>query len=270
MRAVCLLVVLCVFPQMSSAESLRTRIVLASYRLEHPVTSGTGFLLQRPDPEDETKQQYLLVTTSHAFEGMKSERTTLVLRKQDGEGRWQAVPTEILIRDEGKPLWHQHPNEDVAVLPLELPEGVTANALELNTLASEEEWNSNTPEPGSLIRCVGFPHASIFKPNEIGFPNTRIGCIADYPLTPIEEHPRFLVDFNVFEGDSGGAIYSEDFETGPKIIALVHGQHFIDERYKMIYTEGMIRKRLGLAIVVNSTVILETIEGLDEPTQSQD
>lgn len=264
MRAVCLLLILFVLPDCSFAESLRTQIVLATYRLEHPQTSGTCFLLQCPDPADETKEQYLLVTAAHAFEGMKSERAKLILRKQDEGGAWQAVPTEIVIREGQKPLWHQHPKEDIAILPIQLPEGVTPHALPLDTLATKEEWNSQTPEPGSLVRCVGFPHAPIFKPNAAGFPNTRIGCIADYPLAPIEQHPTFLVDFNVFEGDSGGAIYSEEFENGPKIIALVHGQHFIDERFKLIYTEGMIRKRLGLAIVVNSTVILETIEGLDE------
>jgi hypothetical protein len=262
MRVTCLLLALVVFPQLSFAESLRTKMVLASYRIQHAKTTGTCFLLQRPDPDDETRQQLLLVTAAHAFTGMTGERTTLILRKQDEAGTWQAVPTEIAIREGDIPLWHQHPKEDVAVLAVKLPEGVTANPLSLDVLATKEEWNANTPEPGAFIRCVGFPHASIFKPSAVGFPNTRLGCIAEFPLVPIENHPKFLVDFNIFEGDSGGAIYCEEFESGPKIIGLVHGQHFIDERFKMIYSEGKIRKRLGLAIVVNSHVILETIEGM--------
>jgi len=31
----------------------------------------------------------------------------------------------------------------------------------------------------------------------------------------------------------------------------------------MVYREGVIRKRLGMAIIVNSQAILETIESLD-------
>jgi len=236
--------------------------VLASYRLEHPKSTGTCFLLHRSDPEDENKDQVLLVTAAHAFAAMDGERVRLVLRKQDEAGHWQAVPTEVKIREGNKPLWHQHPAEDVAVLAIQLPDGIDGHALPVEVLATKEEWNAQPPEPGSLTRSVGFPHGSIFKPSVSGFPQTRIGCIADFPLTPIEEHGKLMVDFNVFEGDSGGAVYSEEFDSGPKIIGLVHGQHFLDERYKMIYREGMFRNQLGLAIIVNSALIRETIDGL--------
>jgi hypothetical protein len=263
MRTICLILVLVVLPDCCFADSLRTKLVLASYRLEHPKITGTCFLLHRADLEDENKQQVLLVTAAHAFAGMDGDRVILVLRKRDEAGQWQAVPTEIVIRKDNKPLWYQHPTEDVAVLAIQLPEGIDGHSLPLKVLATKGEWDARTPEPGSLTRSVGFPHGSIFKPSASGFPVTRIGCIAEYPLTPIEQHNRFMVDFNVFEGDSGGAVYSEEFESGPKIIGLVHGQHFLDERYKMIYSEGMFRNQLGLAIVVNSVVIRETIAGIE-------
>jgi hypothetical protein len=260
MRILCLIVVLFVLPECSFAESLRTKLVLASYRLEHPKTTGTCFLLHRPAPEDENTNQVLLVTAAHVFAVMDGERVTLVLRKQDEAGKWQAVPTEIVIREDNRPLWHQHPKMDVAVLAFPLPDGIDGHSLPLDVLATKEEWNAHPPEPGSLTRSVGFPHGSVFKPSSSGFPTTRIGCIAEFPITPVEEHDQFMVDFNVFEGDSGGAVYSEEFESGPKIIGLVHGQHFLDERYKMIYSEGMFRNQLGLAIIVNSVVIRETID----------
>lgn len=252
-----------------SAETLRTQLVLASYRVEHPKTTGTGFLLHRPDPADNSQTQLLLVTAAHVFAGMEGESATLVLRSQDDAGNWQAAPLKIAIRKGEKPLWHAHPKEDVAVLDLKLPEKVTAKSLPLDVLATAEDWNSHAPEPGSLIRCVGFPHAPIFKPNGIGFPTTRLGCIADYPLVPIEKHAKFIVDFNVFEGNSGGAIYSEEFGEEMKIIGLVHGQHFIDERFKTIYSEGLTRKRLGVAIIESSAVILEVIEGMTEKSEDE-
>ena len=129
MRAVCLMLLIFVLPDRLYAESLRTRIVLASYRLEESKTSGTCFLLHRPDPSDETQQQLLLITAAHTFEKMSSDRATLVLRKQDEAEKWQAAPIEIRIRTGDQPLWHQHPKEDVAVLPVRLPEGITANSL---------------------------------------------------------------------------------------------------------------------------------------------
>lgn len=250
------------FTQSLSAETpgFRAQAVLATYRLEHPKTSGTAFVISRPAKADEGAQELLLVTAAHAFEKMDGDEATLVLRKRKADGTWEAAPTKIRIRQDGKPAWHKHPKQDVAVLPLTSPENETIDSLPLNSLATAGDWKAHSPEPGSLVRCVGFPHAAQFKPSAAGFPLTRLGCIAGFPLQPFERHPTFLIDYNAFEGDSGGLVYAEVFGGFCKIIGLVHGQHFLDERYKLVYQEGKIRKRLGLAIVVNSQAILETID----------
>jgi S1-C subfamily serine protease len=251
------------------AEVTPSQIVLASYRVEHPNTTGTGFVLDRPDPNEPERQQLLLVTAAHVFEGMKGETATLVLREQNEGGKWAAKSEKIRIRKGQKPLWVQHPKEDVAVIFLDFPSEKPIDSLPISVLATAEDWNTHAPEPGSFIRCVGYPHAPIFKPSRAGFATTRLGCIADYPLTPIDDHPKYLVDFNIFEGNSGGPIYSDQLGDEIKIIGLVHGQHFIDERFKNIYSEGMTRKRLGLAIIESSAVILETIEKITPKTVSK-
>ena len=68
----------------------------------------------------------------------------------------------------------------------------------------------------------------------------------------------FLVDYNTFEGDSGGAVVAE-INGKSRIVGLVHGQHLLNERFESAYRQGLIRKRLGFAIVVSSPLILETI-----------
>ena len=250
--------------QCAHAESLMKSVVQATYRLETSQTSGTGFIVRQPDIEIEGDWKLLLVTAAHTFEKMDGDKATFVLRKQDESRSWIAQPTTLQIRKEGKPLWQQHPKQDVAVLLL--PKDINANSVPLAALSDAKDWKKNPPEPGSLVRMVGFPHAAQFKPNKAGFPLTRLGCIASFPLTPVEQHPTFLVDYNTFEGDSGGPVYiehSNDQKTVLKIIGLVHGQHFLDERYETIYQKGHVRKRLGLAIIVNSQFILETIDSFE-------
>ena len=244
---------------------LRTQVTLATYRLEHPKTSGTAFIVHRAVGGDENQRQLLLVTTAHAFEKMDGDKATLVLRKQEANGEWSPAPLELKIRDGDKQLWHRHPKHDVAILPLPKSIPATTASLPLEMLADSEDWQAHPPEPGSLIRCVGFPHAAHFKPSPAGFPLSRLGCIASYPLAPFKKYPTFLVDYNVFEGDSGGPVYWETPGGGPsrlKIIGLVHGQHFLDEKYDLIYQKGQIRKRLGISIIINSQAILETIKNL--------
>jgi hypothetical protein len=250
-----------------AAESpgLPTQIVLATYRLEHPKTSGTAFVLRRANADQQKADDLLLVTAAHAFEQMDGDQAKLVLRKQDSNGDWSAAPIDIAIRREGKPLWQKHPEQDVAVLRLELKDSPPVNSLDMNLLATADDWQVSTPEPGTELRCVGFPHAAQFKPSEAGFPLTRLGAIASYPLVPFKKQPTFLVDYNTFEGDSGGPVYLEMVRDGKpqlKIVGLVHGQHFIEERFKLVYQEGVAKLRLGLAIVVNSRAILETIQAV--------
>jgi len=268
MRLIVLIALLAGTLEFAEAEITPSQIVLASYRIEHPKTTGTGFVIHRPDPHAVEQNQYLLVTAAHVFEGMKDDFATLVLRQQDAQSKWEAKLQKIRIRNKNQPVWIQHPKEDVAILILDLPTNVSLNSLPLSVLATADDWDTHSPEPGSFIRCVGYPHAPIFKPNPVGFATTRLGCLADYPLTPIADHPKYLVDFNIFEGNSGGPIYFRDINDEIKIIGLVHGQHFIDERFKNIYSEGMTRKRLGLAIIENSAVILETIEKVSPPSAS--
>ncbi len=246
------------------AESQRTQVVRATYRLENTRTSGTGFIIGRPGADADDALDLLLVTAAHTFQKMDGPKATIVLRDQDDSGNWTARPTDLMIRKDNKQLWRQHDTHDVAVIPL--PDDVKASSIPLSVLAGADDWNSRSPDPGSLIRSVGFPHANQFKPSPAGFPLTRLGCVASFPLTPFEKHPTFLVDYNTFEGDSGGPVYTEFRDDGRrelKVIGLVHGQHFLNEHYKLVYQEGVIRKRLGMAIIVNSQAILETIEALD-------
>ncbi len=248
----------------AEAPNLRTQIVLATYRLEHPKTSATAFAIRRPDAADQDGGQLLLVTAAHVLEKMEGEKAKLVLRRQDSSGQWEAAPVDVAIRDGDKPLWKKHPKHDVAVLRFPSPQH-TVDSIPLAALANAQDWKAAAVEPGALVRCVGFPHAAQFKPSPAGFPLTRLGCVASYPLTPFEKHATFLVDYNTFEGDSGGPVYlqySHDDHAQVKILGLVHGQHMLDERYELVYQQGLIRKRLGLAIVVNSQAILETIESL--------
>ncbi len=264
MRFLYSIVSLLIFVHHVSADepSIRTQAVLATYRLEHPKTSGTGFIVSRPSSADQEGKELLLVTTAHTFEKMDGNRASIVLRKLGTNGEWMASPTELVIREAEKPLWHKHPKYDVAVMRLTTQKGADPYSVPLTTLANAKDWQGSQLEPGSFIRCIGFPHAAQFKPSKAGFPMTRLGCIASFPLSPFTKHPTFIVDYNVFEGDSGGPVYFAESGGSVKIIGLVQAQHFLDERFKMVYQEGLFRKRLGLAIIVNSQAILATIESL--------
>ncbi|MFO7904168.1 MAG: S1 family peptidase [Planctomycetota bacterium] len=256
-----------------ASDSLRTEVAMGTYRLENSKARGvgTGFVVDRRVSSDEKRKELLLVTAAHVLQKTEGNHVQLILHEQSETDQWVAAPLELKIRQDEKSLWHQHPKLDVAVM--RLPESTKlVDPIPLDKLADGDDWREAPPEPGELVRCVGFPHAAQFKPNQAGFPLTRLGCVASYPLLPFKHHATFLVDCNLFEGDSGGPIYIESRRDGGmrnKIIGLVQGQHFLDERYDLIYQDGHIRKRLGIAIVINSQGIWETIRALPDSGDTQ-
>jgi hypothetical protein len=246
----------------------RTQVVLATYRLTAGTSTASSFVVSRPHPTQVGKPQFLLVTCAHVLEQAPGDEATLVLRaRNDATGDYRRTPQQLTIRQDGKPLWAKHPAHDVAVLELPPLEDDALRAVAFNMLAAEDDWKANAVAPGDIVRCVGFPHAAQFDPSEGGLPLVRLGCLASFPLLPLQKHPTFLVDFNTFEGDSGAPLFVELAGPRPggaqiKILGMVQGQHFIDERYELIYEKGQIRKRLGLAIVINAEAIRETINRL--------
>ena len=238
----------------------RTQVVHATYRIGVGKSTASCWIVSSSDPTDQTQQQLHLVTAAHVLEKMDGNEATLVARTMSGEGKFARTPKTIVLRENGKPLWTKHSERDVAVLTLEMDPDLRSVPLE--ALAAEADWAEQSPEPGDLVRCVGFPHAAHFDPSPAAFPLVRLGCLASYPLQPLPPQATFLVDFNTFEGDSGGPVLLENTRVGRralKIIGLVSAQHFIDEKYDLIYAKGHIRKRLGLSIIVHSQIILDTI-----------
>ena len=173
---VTVLVLSCASPAFADSPGLPTQIVLATFRLEHPKTSGTAFVIRRPHPNGQEGGAQLLVTAAHAFEQMDGDQAKLVLRQQDSNGDWSASPVDIVIRQDGKPLWQKHPEQDVAVLRLDLKDSPELNPLSIDILATEDDWQASSPEPGAEIRCVGFPHACAVqaKCGRVSLDSTRL------------------------------------------------------------------------------------------------
>lgn len=236
----------------------KTLVASAVYRLGGKGSNATGWVVKRTDPKDAEKIQYWLVTADHVFKAMQGDKASLTLRKHDAEkDKWERAPLELKIRDGEKALWTPASELDVCVMRLPDDLDPATDAIPFEWLSSAAEWESLPIEAGQIVRCVGFPHASQFNPSKAGYPMVRLGCIATVTR---EKDPMFLVDFNTFEGDSGGLVYMETAAGDVKVIGLTRAQHFLDERYKMVYGEGMVRQRLGLSICVPAEEIRQLIE----------
>ena len=265
-RWICLTVVAASLePTCMSAAERGQRVTEATFKVTDGQTAATCFLLERPKADGEASQ-ILLVTAAHVLENFKGEEARLILRRPKVDDDIEPVPWPFRIRDGNEPQWKKHPQADVAAMAIAPPPDLKPKTLPIDLLATPETWKQYEFEPGDFIRLVGYPHAMQFEPNPQGYPTTRLGVLAGFPVRPSDKSRLFLIDVNVFEGDSGGPIYwlgDKPADGGPRpmvILGLLHGQHFLNEGFRTVYQTGETRHRLGVGIGIHAVNILETLE----------
>jgi hypothetical protein len=257
-------------PQAARADDFDTQLMEATFKIANERSTATCFLLTRPPPGQPNKLQFVLVTAGHVFENMTGNEATLFLRRQEGDGVYKKLPLQLKIRDQGKSLWTKHPSADIAALIVAPPPTAELPHIPVDLLASDAMLKRYGVHPGDALKCLGFPHR--FEANDAGFPVLSSGPIASYPLRPVRRTKTFLLNFNTFEGDSGGPVYLSEshrlsderrqLESVNLILGLIVGQHNIDEEVKTLYETRKVRHRLGFAIVVHAAFVRETIDRL--------
>jgi S1-C subfamily serine protease len=172
-------------------------------------------------------------------------------------------------------LWVRHPDADVAVMKITLPDFVFRQTKNIPSLSTDQLADDGMMErfeihPGDQLLCLGYPFG--LEANVSGFPILRSGKIASYPLTPAKETKTFLFDFEVFQGNSGGPVYFVD--KGRSYGGKIHGAETIqfvagivtEQKYavQLVKSQKVIFEKLNLAVVVPSYFIKETLALLDK------
>ena len=244
-------------PQVNAA----AQAVEATVRLHGPGGSGTAFVVAVPET-DGKQRQHLLVSAAHTFENITSDHGTAVFRRAvaspAGEtGSWTRVDVSLRLRGDAGPLWTRHPDADVAVLPLVLPDGVTCEPFPLSSLATAADFDARRLTVGDRARVACFPAQTESHP--AGWPVLRTGHLATPTLAPAADLQRFFVDYAHFAGDSGAAVVVET-EQGPLVAGVVVAMQRQTDRITSPYEEKTIHTPLGLAIAVPSTKVWEVVE----------
>ena len=184
-------------------------------------------------------------------------------------------PEPLLIP---KQLWTRHPTADVAAIYLSLPNGIFDDILlpTSSFLATDEDLKRYEMHPGDDLNCLGYPLGQ--ESNSFGFPILRSGKLAPFPLLPTRDTISFLMDFQIFKGNSGGPVYvaqsggtrlidgvarlGVNFQT---IVGLVSEEMIVRQEQQLLYERSEHEYPLKLARVVHASLIRETIDLLEPP-----
>jgi hypothetical protein len=230
---------------------------------------GTCFLVGRPFASEPSRLRYVLVSAAHVFSDMQGEFATLHLRRLVDD-RYERLPLRLKIRNGGAPLWIAHSTADVAILPVALPKEADKVLVSSDFFASDEKIDSLEITIGDELNVLGFPFG--IEANAAGVPVLRSGKIASFPLTPTKATGHFLLDFEVFPGNSGGPVLLEaSMRRGPTgtglghytvLLGVVARERDVQEKLAGIDETTVRKHRLGLAEVVHASFILELLNSI--------
>ncbi|MFT4091232.1 MAG: serine protease [Asticcacaulis sp.] len=190
---------------------LTLTLIEATVQIDQPISEGrrmvgTGFLVSVP--KHDGTPEIVLVTAAHVFEKMPETEVRIGWRIQGDNGGWQYAPTRIPIRNDKGPLWYQNPEQDVAVIPIDVPPEYEDAAIPVDWLADENTFALFNIKPGDEMMTLGYPHG--LSANKVGFPILRAGRVSSYPLGPLDVYPTFLIDLTAIPGNSGGPVFMTD------------------------------------------------------------
>jgi S1-C subfamily serine protease len=230
---------------------------------------GTVFILGQPDPSNPAQAFFILITAAHVLDDIVNDSATLFLRKRTGE-TFSKHPFELRVRDHGKPLWVKHGEVDIAAMRVSLPTNADISILPTTLLAEDASLERFEVHPGDELFVLGYPYG--VESNEAGFPILRSGHIASFPLVPTKTSKTFLLDFEVFEGNSGGPVflYSQSRVYGGgthagsvrMLMGVVSQERSISETVKTLDQVSTKRHKLAIAVCVHASFIRELIEKL--------
>lgn len=229
---------------------LTVALIKATVQIDQPISEakrmvGTGFLISVPKSDGTT--QIVLVTAAHVFEKMPAADVRIGWRVQGAKGNWSYVPSNMTIRSATGPVWYQHPAQDIAVIPVNVPESLRDSAIPASWLADDTTFINERVVAGDEMVTLGYPHG--LSANVAGFPILRAGRLASYPISPSNIYPTFLIDLTAVPGNSGGPVFmTSQGGKGHTFIAGVLIKQVEDDN-----------QRLELGVVTDAIFVRETI-----------
>lgn len=225
----------------------------ATLRISDGAASGTGFLVT---VGEQAGGKCLLVTAAHVFRDMKGEDCSLVFRSADGEGGFVRKEVALGIRKDGKPLWKKHAEMDIAVMAIDLPQGVDCEPFALDQVATVQFAEQGKVRVGQDICIPCFP--AKLESNSAGWPILRRGSIASHPLVPLSRAKTYLVDSSSFGGESGAPVVAS-VDGRALVVGLISAMQRQTDKSTMPFEERTVHTPLGLGIAVQAPFIREVI-----------
>jgi hypothetical protein len=224
------------------------RMMWSTYPLMTPKGMGTGFVVSFRDAEAPGGVTPVVVTSVHVIETVGRGPLDFALRVPDEQGEPEAVAVRYQPRRGRERFYVRHPRQDLAAFALKLPVGFS-DLIPVYSFLDEGSvaGRSATLRAGAEVSFLGFPEV---LPGTVGaFPILRTGRVASYPVGSTNAQGLFVINADVYPGDSGAPVFTKGRGGRPELVGMIIRRIGTDER-----------DFSHLAIAVDALAIRETLQ----------
>ncbi len=224
------------------------RMMWSTYPLATPKGMGTGFVVGCRDARAPGRMTPVVVTSVHVIESVGRGPLAFAVRMPDELGEPEAFAVRYQPRRGRERFYVRHPRQDLAAFALKLPEAA-ADLIPLHSFLDEGSVasRSETLRAGAEVSFLGFPEV---LPGTAGaFPILRTGRVASYPVGSAGAQGLFLINADVYPGDSGAPVFTTGRGGRPELVGMIIRRVGADQRAFS-----------HLAIAVDAQAIRETLQ----------
>lgn len=195
------------------------RMMWSTYPLASRKGMGTGFVVSCRNAETGASVP-VMVTSVHVLSTVGKGPLMVGARVLDELGEPEIAVLQFQPR-KGRGLFYaRHAHQDVAAFALKLPDEF-AELVSLPTFLEEGRIAARPRalRTGTEVSFVGFP--DVLPGTAGGFPILRTGRIASYPPEATAADGLFLVNTDVYPGDSGAPVFAAGAGGRPELIGMI-------------------------------------------------
>jgi hypothetical protein len=253
LKSIKLLALICSLSSCSGKMNISEKMMWSTYPIATQKGSATGFVINHHDAKAPGGKVPVLFTSVHVLNTIGNGPLIIGVRMLDPAGDAQVGLIQITPpKQHGKDCFYvRHPSLDLAAFTLRLPEEFMGIADMPSSLDEKiVAQNRHTLHSGSEVSFLGYPE--VLPGTDGAFPVLRSGRVASYPVGTAQAHGKFIINSDVYPGDSGAPVFLSQAGGRPKLV-------------------GMIIQRVGqkeqsfshLAVAVDANAIIDTLALLE-------
>jgi hypothetical protein len=204
----------------AAPRSATEKMMWSTYPVATLKGEATSFVVRCSAPGKEG--MVTVFTPAHVLETIGRGPLIMGLHRKGHDGGMETVLLMLLPeRKAGAQRFYvRHPTQDLAAFRLQLPEAA-AKVARLDSVLNERVLQSGNGSihVGDEVLFLGYPN--VCPETKGAFAVLRSGRISSYPATSALGQGMFLIDADVYPGDSGAPVFLASRNSSPKLVGVL-------------------------------------------------